>query len=280
MFDKQKAENDQTVVPPGGGTVEDNGHPDQSIWGESSLHQTRGDPVGGDLVAAAVRDAFDDLVGAEPAQVVADLAAGHVLWGFPELGGEVVPQVAAGEAGGPEREGAAGAQQGLDAGVGEAHPGDAGAGGADDRAGDRFQRGGSVGGVVADAFGVQQAPAGGVADLGHGGQVSQLFADAEVARLVQRGLGAERPSIFQVLLHLGLLVVQVQVGASPAGDHLGPEGPGSAALAAAADLAAEDDVHLVRAADVDVVADELLEEDPAGQGPVQRHGGGEFDLLD
>jgi putative transposase len=43
---KQKAENDQTVVPPGGGTVEDNGHPDQSIWGESSLHQTRGAPVG------------------------------------------------------------------------------------------------------------------------------------------------------------------------------------------------------------------------------------------
>ena len=44
MFDKTKAENDQTVVPPGGGTVEDDGHPDQSIWGESSLHQTRGAP--------------------------------------------------------------------------------------------------------------------------------------------------------------------------------------------------------------------------------------------
>src|SRR6266498_2431387 len=44
MFDKTKAENDQTVVPPGGGTVEDNGHPDKSIWGESSLHQTRGAP--------------------------------------------------------------------------------------------------------------------------------------------------------------------------------------------------------------------------------------------
>ena len=39
---KQKRKNDQTVVPPCGGTVEDNSHPDQSIWGESSLHQTRG----------------------------------------------------------------------------------------------------------------------------------------------------------------------------------------------------------------------------------------------
>ena len=27
---KQKRKNDQTVVPPGGGTVEDNGHPDQA----------------------------------------------------------------------------------------------------------------------------------------------------------------------------------------------------------------------------------------------------------
>ena len=44
---KQKRKNDQTVVPPCGGTVEDNGHPDQSIWGESSLHQTRGAPPPG-----------------------------------------------------------------------------------------------------------------------------------------------------------------------------------------------------------------------------------------
>jgi hypothetical protein len=42
----KSGKNDQTVVPPGGGTVEDNDHPDQSIWGESSLHQTRGAPPG------------------------------------------------------------------------------------------------------------------------------------------------------------------------------------------------------------------------------------------
>src|SRR5438876_2878841 len=72
MFDKQKRQNDQTVVPPGGGTVEDNGHPDQSIWGESSLHQTRGAPVrgrragrpgGGAAGGAAGRDAAGDRAG-------------------------------------------------------------------------------------------------------------------------------------------------------------------------------------------------------------------------
>ena len=66
----------------------------QEPLGEPGEEQGDGQAVFGDLVGAAVRDAFDDLVGAEPAQVVADLAAGHVLWRFPELGGEVVPQVA------------------------------------------------------------------------------------------------------------------------------------------------------------------------------------------
>ena len=70
-----------------------------------------------------MRDAVDDLVGAEPAQVVADLAAGHVPGIFSQLGGEEVPQVAAGEAGWPQREGAAGREERLDAGVGEAHAG-------------------------------------------------------------------------------------------------------------------------------------------------------------
>src|SRR4029077_2344106 len=143
-------------------------------------NRAAGQAVGGDLVGAAVRGAFGDLVGAEPAQVVADLAAGHVPGIFSELGGEEVPQVAAGEAGGPQREGAAGREECLDAGVGEAHAGDAGAGGADDRAGEHVQGGGPGGGVVADAFGVQEAPVGRVAGLRHGGEVRQLFADAEV----------------------------------------------------------------------------------------------------
>jgi hypothetical protein len=47
-----------------------------------------------------------------------------------------------------------------------------------------------------------------------------------------------------------------------------------------ADHPAEDDVHLVRAADVQVVADQLLEEDPPAHRPVQGHGGGELDLVD
>ena len=77
---KQKRKNDQTVVPPGGGTVEDNSHPDQSIWGESSLHQTRGAPEGfvGGVFGVAV-EAFDGVAQGGVALVPGRAAVGQVL---------------------------------------------------------------------------------------------------------------------------------------------------------------------------------------------------------
>ena len=91
--------------------------------GQPGEEQGRGQAVGGDLVVAAVRDAFDDLVGAEPAQVVADLAAGHVLGVFSQLGGEEVPQVAAGEAGGPSARAQQAARSAWTRGSGKRRPG-------------------------------------------------------------------------------------------------------------------------------------------------------------
>ncbi len=44
----------------------------QELLGQPGEEQGDAQAVFGDLVAAAVRDPFDDLVGAEPAQVVAD----------------------------------------------------------------------------------------------------------------------------------------------------------------------------------------------------------------
>jgi len=55
------------AVPSGDGTVEDNGHPDKSIWGESSLHQTRGDPG---TIPASATDVFGDRYASGPAVVL------------------------------------------------------------------------------------------------------------------------------------------------------------------------------------------------------------------
>jgi hypothetical protein len=46
------------------------------------------------------------------------------------------------------------------------------------------------------------------------------------------------------------------------------------------DAAAEDQADLVRAAEVEVVADHLLQEDPAGHRPVQHLGEAELGLHD
>src|SRR5690348_1643502 len=63
------------------------------------------------------------------------------------------------------------------------------------------------------------------------------------------------------------LQAQVEAGAGAGGDDLGAEGPGGAELAARRDGAGEDEVHLVRAAGVQVVAGQLPGEDPPAGRP-------------
>ena len=83
-----------------------------------------------------------------------------------------------------------------------------------------------------------------------------------------------------ILLDLRMLVVDVQAGDHPVGDDAGAEPARGRVLATADDLAAEDQRHLVWAADVEVVADDLLEEDPARHRRVQDLSEGELGLQD
>src|SRR5260370_1237276 len=150
----------------------------------------------------------------------------------------------------------------------------------DDRVAGGVQDVGSEDRVVAESLGAQQAPVGGVADLPQGGQIGQPFAEVEVHGVVDGGLGAQGPSFLVVLLDLGVLVVDVQAGGDPVGDHAGGEGAGGAVFAAAVDGSAEDQADAVGSAQVEVVTDDLLEEDPPGDGLVEHLGEGEFGLQD
>jgi hypothetical protein len=64
--------------------------------------------------------------------------------------------------------------------------------------------------IVAESLDAQEASVGGEADLPQGGQVGQPFPDPEVAGVVDRGLGAQRSSLFVVLLDRGVFVVDIQ----------------------------------------------------------------------
>src|SRR5258708_39937763 len=117
---------------------------------------------------------------AEPPEIVSNLPAGHGLGVKPQQGREVGAQVAVGETVGQQPEGADGGEQGLYAGAGDRHSGDAGASWADDGMGEGGQGGGAGGGGVADPLDVEQAAAGGEAALLQVGGVRQPFAHAGV----------------------------------------------------------------------------------------------------
>ena len=136
----------------------------------------------------------------------------------------------------------------------------------------------AVGGVVADFLDVRETPGGREAGCPQRGQVVQPFADAEVARVVDRGFRPERFSFLVVLLDLGVLVVDVQRRDHALGQDPGAESARRGPRSLADDPPGEDEPGLVRAADVQVVADDLLEEDPPGDRLVQHLGQGELRL--
>src|SRR5438876_2906764 len=102
------------------------------------------------------------------------------------------------------------------------------------------------------------------------------LADAEVPRVVDRRLRAQRAALLVVLLDARAFVVDVQRGGDALGEHPGAE----AARRATGDAAAEDELDLVGAADVEILADDLLEEDAAGHRTVEDLREGEFGLQD
>ena len=140
-----------------------------------------------------------------------------------EEGRDQGAQVTVGESVGQQPVDEQGLQQGVDPGVAEAQSGDAGAGSVTIGAVRSVKALRAADRVVADGLDAEQAPVGGEAELPQGGQAGQPFGDAEVVRVVDRGLGAQRSPLLVVLLDLGVLVVDVQRRDDPVGDDPGAE---------------------------------------------------------
>ncbi len=165
---------------------------------------------------------FDEAVEAEPSEVVGHLACGHGLGVDAEEGREVSAEVAVGEPVGQESEHDDGGEQGVDARVAEAERGDALTVEGDGLR-DVVERGFADGGVVADSLDVEETSVGVEADLPECGQVVQPFADAEVAGVVDGGLGPKCDSFLVILLHAGRFVFDMQRRDDTVGEDSGPE---------------------------------------------------------
>ena len=115
--------------------------------------------------------------------------------------------------------------------------------------------------ALTDAFSIEQR---GVDRTGPGLQFVEMLQPAQaaqVARVVDHGLDPQRPPVLQILFDAGVPVEGVDVDLGAVGDDLRLEFP---TRRASAPLAAfEDELDQFRAADVEVVGDQRLEE-PAG----------------
>ncbi len=85
---------------------------------------------------------------------------------------------------------------------------------------------------------------------------------------VDGGLGLQRPAFLVILLDARTLVVDVQGGDDPLGDHPAPK----PARRPAGHAPVEDQLHLARPPEVEVLADHLFEEDPTRQRTVEHLG--------
>src|SRR6185436_18397642 len=103
-------------------------------------------------------------------------------------------------------------------------------------------------------------------------------ADVEVVGVVEGGLGAKGAGELEVLLDLGALVVEAETGLDAFGEDAGTKGPRRRAVLAQTEATFEEELNAIGAADVEVVADDLLEELGSVNGPVEDVGGADFHL--
>ena len=129
---------------------------------------------------------------------------------------------------------------------------------------------------MAQTLDVEQPSIGRKADLAQLRQIVQALADAEVVGIVDRRLGAQGPILLVILLDARALVVDVQGRSDVLGDDTGAKSP----RRLTADLAVEDQLHLLRSAEIEVLTDHLLEEQSAVHGLLEHLRQGELGLQD
>ena len=115
---------------------------------------------------------------------------------------------------------------------------------------------------------VQQTSVGSKADFPQRGKVVQPFADLEVEGIVKGGFGAQRTSFFVILLDATPFVIQMQ----GRGHAFGQDPRKKPPWCAFRDATLEDQLHVVGAPDVQVLANHFFKEDAPREGPVQHLG--------
>ena len=174
----------------------------------------------GEAIAEAVRDAFEQALAHEAAQVVGHLA--RTVGRAQEVLDERTQGSRADVAGRPAKV-SQGAEEGHHARIAEAQPRGPALGwpgGSDER----LERRGHRDAALGLALQRQEPAVDRLPDRDEGRQVRQPPADPEVVGVVDDGLGAQRPIELPVLLDAGVAVLDLQRWLGPGAEDAGPEG--------------------------------------------------------
>jgi hypothetical protein len=130
--------------------------------------------------------------------------------------------------------------------------------------------------VVTEALDLEQSAVCAEADVAQFPQIVQSFANAELVSVVNGGLGAQGALLFVILLDPGALVINVDGGCDAPGEDAGAQ----AARGAAGDAAVKDQLDLVGPAEIEVLADDLFEKQPAVNRAIEDLGQRKLGLQD
>src|SRR5215470_7151425 len=122
---------------------------------------------------------------------------------------------------------------------------------------------------MGDRLDLEHASVGLKAELAKLRQVLEALTNTEVSRVVYDCLGAQRRGgaglqSLQVLLDPRALVIGMQSGNDTLSDNASPEASGRAAI----DAPAEDQLDLAGSSDIQVLADDFLEEETTHSRPI------------
>src|SRR5439155_22064133 len=118
-----------------------------------------------------------------------------------------------------------------------------------------------------------------LADVAEMRKVAETFPDPEIPRVVDRDLGSQGPLLFEVLLDVGMFVIDMEARVHAVGDH-------ARAIShrwrwsGSRDPDGKEQSDAVRASEVEIFADDGFEEESSLHGPVEDLRETDFELID
>ena len=131
--------------------------------------------------------------------------------------------------------------------------------------------------VMAEFLHLQYPAIGREANLPQFRQVLDAPAHPEIVGIIDRGFGPQRPTLLVILLEVGVLIVDVQGRSHSFGNDARPTSAVGGSLLLHAAL--EDQLHLIRSAQIDVLADDFLEEATSAGATIPHLGEGKLGLY-